>query len=102
MGMDDTMERVPEGFLRQYEEQLTAPPFSVDDLVAGGRRRVRRRRAAVVTGVATVVVAAGGLLAGGALSQGDGRDGVVPAGTGGMSSSCDVQSRWSSQCDDAT
>ena len=87
MGMDDTMERVPEGFLRQYEEQLSAPPFSVDDLVAGGRRRVRRRRAAVVTGIATVVVAAGGLSVGGVLSPGDGRQGLVPAGTGGRVSS---------------
>ena len=41
MGMDDTMERVPEGFLRQYEEQLCAPPFSVDDLVAIHQRARR-------------------------------------------------------------
>ncbi|MDU0313475.1 hypothetical protein RKE38_07235 [Phycicoccus sp. M110.8] len=92
MGMDDTMERVPERFLRQYEEQLAAPSFSVDDLVAGGRRRVRRRRAAVVTGVATLVVAVGGLLAGAAVSQGGGRQGLAPAGTGGTSSSATTPS----------
>ena len=60
MGMDDTMERVPEGFLRQYEEQLCAPPFSVDDLVAGGRRRVRRRHAGVAL-LALVVAGGAGL-----------------------------------------
>src|SRR5690242_6522833 len=86
MRMDDTMERVPEEFLRQYQEQLTTTPFTVDDLVAGGRRRVRGRRAMVATGVATVVVAVGGLLAGGALSQGDGRTGIAPAGTGARAS----------------
>jgi hypothetical protein len=85
--MDHTTERLPEGYLRQYEEELSLAPFSVDDLVAGGRRRVRRRRRAVGTGVATAVVVVGGLLAGGALSQGGDRRAAVPAGTGGTASS---------------
>ncbi|WP_460934395.1 hypothetical protein [Phycicoccus ginsengisoli] len=93
--MDDTMERVPEGFLRQYEEELRPAPFSVDDLVGGGRRRVRRRRGAVagaaMLAVALAVGAGLGVQAlrperGAAVPAGSVRSGLV--GCGGTPEPC--------------
>lgn len=81
MGMDDTIERVPEEFLRQYDADLSRAPFSVDDLVAGGRRRVRHRRGRVAVGALGAVVVVGTVVSITSLVGGSDRTAPVPAGT---------------------